>query len=86
MDFPTLLKQKQLEMGMTITKFAKHLGKSRTFLTSIYSKNATGKKYGLSELTMYNLEKNYGIPQEVMIEYNAKVREHNERIKESTSR
>lgn len=86
MDFPRVLKRKQLEMGMTVTDFAKYLGKSRQFLTVIYSKSDKLKKYRLSDLTMYNLETKLGISQELMDDYNEMVVEHNGRIKESTSR
>jgi len=86
MDFPRVLKRKQLELGMTVTSFAKHIGKSRQFLTVIFSKSDNLRKYQLSDLTMYTLEQKLGIPQELMEEYNDYVREHNGRIKESTSR
>ena len=86
MDFPRVLKRKQLELGMTVTDFAKHLGKSRQFLTVIYSKSDRLKKYRLSDLTMYNLETKLGISPELMEEYNDYVREHNERIEKSKSR
>lgn len=86
MDFPRVLKRKQLEMGMTVTDFAKYLGKSRQFLTVIYSKSDKLKKYKLSDLTMYNLEQKLGISSELMEEYNEQVREHNGRIEKSKSR
>jgi len=86
MDFPKVLKRKQLEMGMTVTEFAKYLGKSRQFLTVIYSKSDKLKKYKLSDLTMYNLETKLGISPELMEEYNDYVREHNGWIKESKGR
>ena len=86
MDFSKLLKRKQLEMGMTVTDFAKYLGKSRQFLTVIFSKSDKLRKYRLSDLTMYNLEQKLNIPQEIMEQYNRDVEEHNGRIKESTSR
>jgi hypothetical protein len=86
MDFPRVLKRKQLEMGMTVTDFAKYLGKSRQFLTVIYSKSDKLKKYKLSDLTMYNLEQKLGISPELMEEYNKQVREHNGRIEKSKSR
>ena len=86
MDFPRVLKRKQLELGMTVTSFAKYIGKSRQFLTVIFSKSDNLRKYQLSDLTMYNLEQKLGISQELMEEYNDYVREHNGRIKESASR
>lgn len=86
MSFPKLLKQKQLELGMTATRFAKYIGRSRQFITLIYSDSERLKKCGLSELTMYTINDKLGIPFEVMLEYNEKVKEHNERIKKSTSR
>lgn len=86
MDFPKVLKRRQLEMGMTVTEFAKHLGRSRQFLTVIYSKSDKLKKYKLSDLTMYDLETKLGISPELMEEYNDYVREHNGRIKKSTCR
>ena len=86
MDFPKVLKRKQLEMGMTVVEFAKHLGKSRQFLTVIYSRSDKLKKYKLSDLTMYSLETKLGISPELMEEYNYYVREHNGRIKKSESR
>ena len=86
MDFPKVLKRKQLEMGMTVVEFAKHLGKSRQFLTVIYSRSDKLKKYKLSDLTMYSLETKLGISPEIMEEYNDYVREHNGRIKKSESR
>jgi hypothetical protein len=86
MDFPKVLKRKQLEMGMTVVEFAKHLGKSRQFLTVIYSRSDKLKKYKLSDLTMYGLETKLGISPELMEEYNDYVREHNGRIKKSESR
>ena len=86
MDFPRLLKMKQLELGMTVTEFAKYLGKSRQFVTTIYSKNPNSKKYGLSDLTMYGIHMQFGIPFDVMEEYNKEVKAHNGRIKKSTGR
>ena len=86
MDFPKVLKRKQLEMGLTVVEFAKHLGKSRQFLTVIYSRSDKLKKYKLSDLTMYSLETKLGISPELMEEYNDYVREHNGRIKKSESR
>lgn len=86
MDFPRVLKRKQLELGMTVTSFAKYIGKSRQFLTVIFSKSDNLRKYQLSDLTMYTLEQKLGISQELMEEYNDYVREHNGRIKESASR
>ena len=86
MDFPKILKRKQLEMGMNVTEFAKYLGKSRQFLTVIYSKSEKLKKYKLSDLTMYNFETKLGISPELMEEYNDYVREHNGWIEESKSR
>lgn len=79
MDFPKMLKRKQLELGMTITEFARHIGKSRQFLTYVYSKNENIKKYKLSELTMYMFETKFGIPINVMEEYNKYVEERNGR-------
>lgn len=86
MSFPKLLKQKQLELGMTATRFAKHIGRSRQFITLIYSDSENLKKCGLSELTMYTINEKLDIPFELMLEYNEKVKEHNERIKKSKSR
>lgn len=86
MDFPKVLKRKQLELGMTATRFAKHIGRSRQFVTLIYSNSQNLKKCGLSELTMYTINEKLGIPIELMMEYNEYVREHNERIKESKGR
>lgn len=83
MDFPKVLKRIQLEMGMNVKEFAKYIGKSRQFLTVIYSKSDKLKKYKLSDLTMYNFEKKLGISPELMEEYNDYVREYNGRIKES---
>lgn len=74
MDFPSMLKRKQLERGMGVAEFAKYIGKSRQFLTMIYSKNPNTKKYGLSDLTMYQFETQFGIPVELMEEYNRQVR------------
>lgn len=86
MDFPKVLKTKQLELGMTVTDFAKYIGKSRQFLTVIFSKSNKLKKYRLSDLTMYSLEQKLGISHELMEEYNKTVEAHNGWIKESTSR
>lgn len=86
MDFPTVLKRKQLELGMTVTEFAKYIGKSRQFLTVIFSKSDKLRKYKLSELTMYTLETKLGISPDLMEEYNEKVREQNGWIKKPTSR
>lgn len=86
MDFPTVLKRKQLELGMTVTEFAKYIGKSRQFLTVIFSKSDKLRKYKLSELTMYTLETKLGISPDLMEEYNKEVREHNGWIKKSTGR
>ena len=86
MDFPKVLKEKQLEMGMTVAQFARYLGKSRQFLIVIFSNSPKLRKYRLSELTMYSLNKTLGIEQEIMDEYNKKVVEHNGRIEKPTSR
>lgn len=86
MDFPKLLRQKQFELGMTVTAFAKHIGKSRQFLTLIYSNSPRLKKYRLSELTMYDLEQRFNIPKDVMEKYNEEVENHNGRIEKSASR
>ena len=55
MDFPKLLKQCQLQRHMTNDTFSKFIGKSRTWLQWIYSKNPKVEKYLLSERTIYDL-------------------------------
>lgn len=86
MEFPKILKRKQLELGMTGETFAKYLGKSRPWLTQIYCRRETTIKYRLSEQTMYDIENKLGIPQHIMDQYNKDVEAHNGRIKKSTSR
>lgn len=70
MDFPKLLKQCQLQRHMTNDTFSKFIGKSRTWLQWIYSKNPKVEKYLLSERTIYDLHEKLDIPTEVMEEYN----------------
>lgn len=86
MDFPKVLKRKQLELGMTGGEFAKYLGKSRPWLTQIYCRKETTIKYRLSDQAMYDIEQKLGIEPSIMEQYNKDVREHNERIKKSKSR
>lgn len=86
MEFPKVLKRKQLELGMTGEEFAKHLGKSRPWLTQIYCRKETTIKYRLSDQAMYDIEQKLGIPHELMEQYNRDVEAHNGRIKKSTSR
>ena len=86
MEFPKVLKRKQLELGMTGGEFAKYLGKSRPWLTQIYCLQENTRKYRLGEQTMYDIEKKLGIKHVVMEQYNRDVEAHNGRIEESTSR
>ena len=70
MDFPKVLKHCQLERHLTNENFAKLVGKSRTWLQWIYSKNPKVEKFLLSEMTMYDLHTKLDIPMEIMEEYN----------------
>lgn len=70
MDFPKQLKQSQRERHMTNDEFAKYIGKSRTWLQWIYSKNPSVEKYMLSERTIYDLNEKLGIATEIMEDYN----------------
>jgi len=75
MDFPKMLKYCQFERHMTNEQFAKYLGKSRTWLQAIYSKNKNVKKYLLSERTIFDINQKTEIPIEVIEEYNEKLKE-----------
>jgi hypothetical protein len=70
MTFEKELKRCQYERGMTNDAFAKYLGKSRTWLQTIYSNNPN--KFGLTGLTMFELHDRLGIANELMEEYNSK--------------
>lgn len=70
MDFPQRLKLCQRERHMTNDAFAKYIGKSRTWLQSIYTNNRNITKYLLSERTIYDLNELLGIPTKVMEDYN----------------
>ena len=70
MDFAKQLKKCQYERHMTNDAFAKFLGKSRTWLQAIYSKNPNVEKYTLGGLTMYTLNEKLDIPMELMEDYN----------------
>ena len=70
MDFPKVLRQYQLERHLSNEAFAKLVGKSRTWLQSIYAKNKNVKKHTLSDMTIYSLHEKTGIPMELMYEYN----------------
>ena len=86
MEFPRLMKRKQLEHRMTGVAFAKFLGKSRPWLMQVYCVREDTKKYKLSELTMYDINDKLGIPFDVMEQYNRDVEAHNGRLKKSKSR
>ena len=75
-SFPKLLKQCQLERHMSANQFAKHIGRSRPWIQSIYSTNPNTEKYGLSQLTMYMLNEKLGIPYDVMDKYNNDVKQN----------
>ena len=86
MEFPKILKRKQLESGLTGGEFAKYLGKSRPWLTQIYCLKENTIKYRLGEQTMYDIEQKLGISHEIMEQYNRDVEAHNGRIEKSKSR
>lgn len=70
MDFSRVLKQRQLSMHMTNEKFSKFLGRSRTWLQSIYSKNPSVEQCRLSEQSMYDIHEKLDIPIDLMEAYN----------------
>lgn len=75
-SFPKLLKRCQLERHMSASQFAKHIGRSRPWLQSIYSTNPNTEKYALSQLTMYILNEKLGISYEIMDNYNNELKQN----------
>lgn len=83
MDFPRILKQHQYKLHMSNEAFAKYLGKSRTWLQGIYTKNPKIRKFLLAEMTMYELNETLGIDMECMEEYNKQMLErYQEQLKD----
>lgn len=73
-NFIKILREKQRELGLTNTEFAKYLGKNRSWINNKYC--STGLVYPLRESTMQHLNKLLGIPYEVMEKYNQECREN----------
>lgn len=70
MNFAKELKRCQYERHMSNESFSKYLGKSRTWLQNIYSKNPNIPKSLLRERTMFEINEKLGIAEELMEEYN----------------
>ena len=69
--FERELYNKQIELEMSNTSFAKHIGMHRTWLVNFRNKNLP--KRTLSRKTMAVLHNRLGISFEVMVEYNEQV-------------
>ena len=69
--FERELYNKQIELEMSNTAFAKHIGMHRTWLVNFRNKNLP--KRTLSRKTMAVLHNRLGISFEVMVEYNEQV-------------
>ena len=70
-NFEKELYNKQVELEMSTTAFAKHLGMHRTWLVNFGNKSLPRRK--LSKKTMAVLHNRLGISFEVMVEYNEQV-------------
>ncbi len=72
MDFISMLKDKQRELQLTTTEFARHVGKNRSWMFDKFGPSPY--KHPLNQSTMYQLHNLLNIPYEVMDEFNTKCR------------
>lgn len=68
MDFISILKSKQRELGLTKHEFARYISKHRSWVYDKFGDEPY--KHPLSETTMYHLHDLLNIPLEVMDEFN----------------
>lgn len=70
--FEDMLKQKQIELGLTDIAFAKKIGVSRSWLCNF--KNSNTKKRPMNAVTISKVYKTLNIPIDVMDEYNNRIK------------
>ena len=71
MQLEEMVKQKQIEMELNNSQFAKYLGMNRAWVVKFFSK--TSDKRPLRPISIFKLHNRLNIPIEVMEEYNEMV-------------
>lgn len=70
-DFEIKLKKKQMQLALSNSEFARHIGMHKTWLINLW--NQKRPRHPLSEKTMYLLHNNIGMDFDTMIKYNEEI-------------
>jgi hypothetical protein len=76
-DFEKKLYNKQAELEMGNTDFARFIGVNRTWVVNFWNSNLP--KHPLSKKTMFKLNNRLGISFDEMVEYNSRILEAREK-------